>query len=308
LRYYVIPTKTDAQKDATLVNALRERDGLAVVYASTRKSVERIAGMLDAAGISAAGYHAGLDDTHRHEVQDAFMSESVRAIVATNAFGMGIDKPNVRLVVHHSMPGTLEAYYQEAGRAGRDGLSSDCLLLHSFPDRFTHEFFINGALPERAIVERVYTQMQRAADAEGMVGASPAEIARLLPGKTGPREVESAVRILVRAGALSIESEAGSRVFVRLLAQPARIKRELPDSGGLELGLLRALWRLAGETLYDGALVDLDGMPPGFGGSYGAMPLLEWLQQRQFLMFERGGGGTRLVRPSAALSTFPVDW
>src|SRR6185436_10811226 len=126
--------------------------GMAVVYAATRRTVERVAEMLESAGVQAAAYHAGLNDAQRREVQDAFMSERVRAIVATNAFGMGIDKPNVRLVVHHAMPGTLEAYYQEAGRAGRDGNHSECVLLHSFPDRFTHEFFIKGAYPERAVV------------------------------------------------------------------------------------------------------------------------------------------------------------
>src|SRR5206468_11538045 len=89
---------------------------------------------------------------------------SVRAIVATNAFGMGIDKPNVRLVVHHAMPGTLEAYYQEAGRAGRDGQPAEVYLLHSFPDRFTHEFFIKGAFPDRELVERVYEKVSSADD------------------------------------------------------------------------------------------------------------------------------------------------
>ncbi|HLV25710.1 MAG TPA: ATP-dependent DNA helicase RecQ [Gemmatimonadales bacterium] len=308
LRYYVVPAKNDAQKDASLVRALKERDGLAVVYASTRKAVERITGVLEAAGVSAAAYHAGLDDDHRHDVQDSFMNESVRAIVATNAFGMGIDKPNVRLVVHYTMPGTLEAYYQEAGRAGRDGLSSDCVLLHSYPDRFTHEFFIKGALPDRKLVENVYAKLQRVAGPDGTFTSSTADIARLVGGKTSAREVESVMRILVRAGAGSPETETPGRVFVRLLAAPARIRRELPDASSMERGLLRALWRVAGDALNSGAQIDLDGLPPGFGGSYGATPLLDWLQERQFIIWERGGGGACLTRPSAPLSAFNLDW
>src|SRR3954452_15784933 len=177
LRYHVVPTRTDAEKDAALAAILREHEGVAIVYAATRRNVEKIARTLEQEGITAAAYHAGLDDAHRHAVQDAFMNESVRAIVATNAFGMGIDKPNVRLVVHHAMPGTLEAYYQEAGRAGRDGGQSECILLHAFPDRFTHEFFINGATPERALVEKVYDRLRRRADHTGAVAIDARELA-----------------------------------------------------------------------------------------------------------------------------------
>src|ERR1051325_381933 len=167
LRYHVIPARTEQDKDAALVRVLRETPGLGVVYASTRRTVERITSLLNDKRVAAVAYHAGLDDTHRREVQDAFMKERVRVIVATNAFGMGIDKPNVRLVVHYAMPGTLEAYYQEAGRAGRDGEAADCFLLHSFQDRFTHEFFIKGSYPERSVVEDVYRALVRDADDAG---------------------------------------------------------------------------------------------------------------------------------------------
>jgi ATP-dependent DNA helicase RecQ len=308
LHYHVLPTRNDQEKDDALVQTLRDHDGLAVVYASTRRNVERVTGVLERARISATAYHAGLDDAHRHEVQDSFMNEDVRAIVATNAFGMGIDKPNVRLVVHHAMPGTLEAYYQEAGRAGRDGLHSECVLLHSFPDRFTHEFFIKGAYPERALVEAVYGAMQRSVDRSGVTELGPEEIARLVPGKVGSRDVESALRILQRADAVRRESESGSAVLVRLLATPERIRRELPDAHNPELGFLRALWRAAGNRLNDGAVVTLDGLPPGFSGSSTAIPLLSSLQSRQFLTWERVGGGLRLTDPQRPLSSFDVEW
>jgi ATP-dependent DNA helicase RecQ len=308
LHYHVLPTRNDTEKDEALVQSLREHEGLAVVYASTRRNVERIAGVLERARISAAAYHAGLDDAHRHEVQDSFMNEHVRAIVATNAFGMGIDKPNVRLVVHHAMPGTLEAYYQEAGRAGRDGLHSECVLLHAFPDRFTHEFFIKGAYPEKPLVESVYSAMQRVVDASGLTDLGPEDISRLIPGKIGGREVESALRVLMRADAVRRESESGSSVFIRLLATPERIKRELPDAHDPELGFLRALWRAAGSRLSDGAVISVDGLPPGFSGFSTAIPLLTSLQSRQFLTWERLGGGTRLTDPRRPLTAFAVEW
>lgn len=312
LRYHVASTKTEREKEAAVVQILRDNEGLAVVYASTRKAVERIAGGLMAARVSAVAYHAGLDDAHRQEVQDDFMNERVRVIVATNAFGMGIDKPNVRLVIHYAMPGTLEAYYQEAGRAGRDGQNADCYLLHAFQDRFTHEFFIKGAYPERPLVEEVYEILRKGARHANGSSLTADHIAAIVKSKASAREVESAQRILADAGAFQAESPAqrgSARVTVRLLATPARIKRELAGGNDqMQLGILRAMWRVAGESLNEGAAIDLDGLPPGFGGAAGATPLLDTLQSRQFIEWSRESSGGSVSDVRRTLASFRVDW
>lgn len=308
LTYHVLPARNDAEKDSLLVDTLRQHQGLAVVYASTRKAVDRIAFMLEEHGVPSAAYHAGLDDKRRRDVQEAFMTEGIRAIVATNAFGMGIDKPNVRLVIHHSMPGTLEAYYQEAGRAGRDGNQSEVFLLHSFPDRFTHEFFIRGAYPEKAVVEKVYSTLSRLAAKLESIPSAPEELVPLIGGRMSAREVESAMRILVQAGALVGSDNSASLVWVRLLATPLRIRLEIAGEANPELGLLRSLWRIAGDRLSAGTTVDLGALPPGLSRRTDATGLLDALQSRQFLVWERVGGGLRLSTPGASLTSFRVDW
>ncbi|MEO5818742.1 MAG: ATP-dependent DNA helicase RecQ [Gemmatimonadaceae bacterium] len=308
LDYHVVPTRNDDDKDEKILELLKRYPGVAIVYASTRRNVEKVSLMLERARIKVAAYHAGLDDAHRHDVQNAFMTEKVRAIVATNAFGMGIDKPNVRLVIHHSMPGTLEAYYQEAGRAGRDGKHSDVFLLHAFPDRFTHEFFIKGAYPDRVIVERTYDRLRKMADRTGGVQLDAANIAAALPGKVSDREVESALRLLVKVGAVRSDPDTGTRVFIRLLATPERIKKEFGPQDAQKLELLRSLWRIATDTLYDGATIDLAALPGTYGGPFNAMELLAALERTQFLEWNRLGGGDRVADMRRPLSGYPLDW
>lgn len=309
LSYSVVPARNDAEKDSLLVQILGDRRGLTVVYAATRKSVERIAAMLQREGIAAAAYHAGLDDANRHEVQESFMTERVRVIVATNAFGMGIDKANVRAVVHHSMPGTLEAYYQEAGRAGRDGLPSEAILLHAFQDRFTHEYFIKGSYPERELVTRVYASLQKLADRSATISESLEDIAGVVPGKSSARDIESALRVLDQGGATVKAQESASLVRVRLLATNERIKRELSgDDNAMALGVLRALWRAAGNALAGGAVVDVAALPSGLGSAAEIHDTLEYLESRQFVTAQRIGGGIMLTSSDRPLGEFKVDW
>src|SRR4030095_9197608 len=108
-------------------------------------------------GLTVGAYHAGLDDAKRTRMQDYFMAGDLDVIVATNAFGMGVDKSDIRFVTHYNLPGSIEAYYQEVGRAGRDGLPSVCTLLFNYVDKRVHDFFIEGSHPSPEIIQGVYS-------------------------------------------------------------------------------------------------------------------------------------------------------
>jgi ATP-dependent DNA helicase RecQ len=134
---------------------VRATEGCGLVYVATVKAAQEVFEALQAADESVGLYHGRLSASQRHEQQDAFMEGRVRVMVATNAFGLGVDKPDIRFVLHHQIPPGLDAYYQESGRAGRDGLPAECTLLFSDSDRSVQQFFLSGRYPQLQDFEAV---------------------------------------------------------------------------------------------------------------------------------------------------------
>lgn len=217
LKYEVVQVDNDDAKQARVIELMNELEGIGIIYTSTVKHAEAIAELLQSHGIAAERYHGRLSAKERKRIQERFMRGELRAIVATNAFGMGIDKSDIRFVIHYSVPGSIDAYYQESGRAGRDGADARCILLFNKADQRTHLFFMGRKYPRFDDIAAAHSALVAAKAHE-----EPVTIDSIDAAGVGERKLAIVLAMMAELG--DVERTGNGRIALR---------REHVDEAGL---------------------------------------------------------------------------
>lgn len=235
LSFNITEVNSRAQKFKRIL-ALIKTHQTGIIYCATRKSVETVSEELSSRGIPHCAYHAGLSAQGRKAAQDQFMQKYVPIAVATSAFGMGIDRADIRFVCHYEMPGSVEAFYQEAGRAGRDRKPASCEMLFMYADKRVQDFFTDGANPDARSIREVYALLRSLADAQGEVALALDEITDQLPGKNNPMATQTAISHLAKGGYIERFDIPGKLLRGTRLLRPDlnAAQLELPEADLLE--------------------------------------------------------------------------
>ncbi|PKQ27420.1 MAG: hypothetical protein CVT63_08110, partial [Candidatus Anoxymicrobium japonicum] len=300
-------THTDKKKMDFLSRFLRENSGSGIIYAGTRKNVDEIVETLSQVAPDIVAYHAGMESEDRVKAQEVFLSGDARVVAATSAFGMGIDKRDVRFVVHYNYPGSVEQYYQEIGRAGRDGLESRCVLLYSSADRSLREFFLDVSYPDDGLVRDVYETIWRLPGSTILMTYK--EIAGSCDQYIGEAQMGAAIRLLDGAGVLRAYS--GEPMIGITVTRP------LSSAGSEVRGSVR-------QKVLEGLASSVDLKTPGrveiginrLASDSGVFPeqvkrALTALRDAGLLEYAppfRGRGLRKLVDPAPPFKDLAIDW
>ena len=214
-----------------IVRELFAEEGATLVYAATRKNVDRLYEMCRVARVEAWRYHAGLSLEDRDRAQEAFLVDGAARMIATNAFGMGVDRPDIRRVVHYDIPRTVEAYVQETGRAGRDGAPASCHLLFDPADLHVQRFFLESANPSRDVVTDVYRVLREAG--EGRHEMTADDIAARMHVECHPAAANAALAILDRAAVVRRRGRQENRALVTVVPTPGDLFSVQPLKPGV---------------------------------------------------------------------------
>ncbi len=256
LQFGVVQAK-EAQKSQLVLDAIvGAPNECGIIYVSTRTRVDNLLQFLLENNIKAAGYHAGMDAEDRKWTQDDFLSGKIKVIIATNAFGMGIDKSDVRYVVHYDMPGTIESYYQEAGRAGRDNKQSFCLLLFNSRDRALHEFFIKGDNPPADIIREIYNLLLSYESDTILI--TYAELSDMLLDDAPDMAIGTGLKILEKEGYIARSREKKNNSYLKFLQNFQVIKDSIGTRAKKQLAALEALEKKFSDELLEGSELNLE--------------------------------------------------
>ena len=224
------------KKNERCLELIRQYKSPVIIYTSSRKKAEDLTNFLKMHKINCDYYHAGLNSIIRKKIQEDFIDEKLSVIIATNAFGMGIDKKNIRLVIHYNLPGSIENYYQEIGRAGRDGKVSNTFLLFDESDVHIHEFFISNSYPNKEIIKKVYNAI--CDFGQVAIGMKPDKDIQINPDyiklhsklDISSSLLNSSLKFLSEADYIKINSAFNSGIKVRLLFNQSRLKKFIKET------------------------------------------------------------------------------
>ncbi|HRH32893.1 MAG TPA: RecQ family ATP-dependent DNA helicase [bacterium] len=263
----------ESQKPSIILDVLSSLpDASGIIYVGTRSKADEMLEVLLSAGIEAVGYHAGMQTEERKWVQENFMTGKAQVIVATNAFGMGIDKKNIRFVIHFDLPGTVEAYYQEAGRAGRDGKPSVCLLLYNPKDRYLREFFIRGDNPSPELVHQVYEYLLSYGQTKILLTYS--DIKKAINDDSPEMAIGTSLKILERAGYIRRAHERVGQASLKLRTAVATARETLGPRAKKQLETFDKLFGRYEKEISDGFEANLEEIAGLLGVSRDALTRL----------------------------------